>query len=411
MSIKQNVDNSAHRPPKAGVLQNVKVLFSAKETAGPFGPHLMAEWGADVIWIETTKGGGDTNRNYLQSEHEHRNDRSLSLDIFSEEGMEIFKKLIKEVDIFLVGGKGPSFIRRGITDEFLWEINPKLVITRLSGYGQEGDPNYINRACYDGIAQAFSGFMSQNGEPGREPLPAYPYVGDYYTAVFGTAATLAALIRAKETGKGESIDLAMYEVLVRMETYNLINYLNQGVLYDKPGNRDPIQQAVGVYKTKDGYILMNILGREQIKKFMFDIGAGDIYGTEGYPETMSFIPTSSPKVKEIDTLIDTYMLSKTSAEHEAIFLDMKVACSPILTFADLPDHPHYKEREIFVEWETMQGETYKGTNIAPKFKVNKPKIWRAMPKRGYDNDCILGDLGYSEKEIEKLYENGVVVKS
>ena len=105
MSIKQNVNNQAHKPPKAGPLQNVKVLFSAVETAGPFGPHLMAEWGADVIWIESVRGIGDTNRNYLQAEHEHRNDRSLSLNIFTEEGMEIFKSLIKEVDIFLVGGK------------------------------------------------------------------------------------------------------------------------------------------------------------------------------------------------------------------------------------------------------------------------------------------------------------------
>ena len=253
--------------------------------------------------------------------------------------------------------------------------------------------------------------MSQNGEPGGAPLPAYPYVGDYYTAVFGTAATLAALTRARETGKGESIDLAMYEVLVRMESYNLINYLNEGVIYDKPGNRDPIQQAVGVYKTKDGYILMNILGKEQIKKFMHDIGAGHIYGTEGYPETMSFIPTSSPKVEEVGKLIDDYMASKTSEEHEAIFLEMKVACSSILTFADLPDNPHYKEREIFVEWETMQGETYKGTNICPKFKVNKPEIWRAMPTRGFDNDVILKDLGYSEEKISELYEKKVIVKS
>ena len=110
--IKQNVNNNLHHPVKAGPLQGVKVVFSAVQVAGPFGPHMMAEWGADVIWIESTKNGGDPLRNYRQAEADHRNDRSLALDLFSPEGMEIFKQLIADADIFLTAGKGPSLIRR-----------------------------------------------------------------------------------------------------------------------------------------------------------------------------------------------------------------------------------------------------------------------------------------------------------
>lgn len=409
--IKQNVNNNLHRPVKAGPLQGVKVVFSAVQVAGPFGPHLMAEWGADVIWIESTKNGGDPLRNYRQAEADHRNDRSLALDIFSPEGMEVFKKLIADADVFLTAGKGPSLIKKGITDEFLWAINPSLVIARISGYGQEdADPEYLNRACFDGIAQAMSGYMSQNGMPDGPPIPGYPYVGDLFTAVYGCAATLAALTRARETGKGESIDIAMTEVLMRLETYNIVDYLNDGIIYDRPGDKDPVQMAVGVYKTKDGFLLMNVLGVNQLKQFFTDIGLEDLYGTEEYPTTMSYIPMLSSKAPLIAQKIDEYMLTKTNAEHEAYFESIKVACSPVLGFPDLPDHPQYTARKMFVEWDTMTGETYKGVNIVPRFKVNPPQIWRAMPTHGYDNDTILEDLGYSEDQIAELYKKGVIVQ-
>jgi L-carnitine CoA-transferase len=410
--IKQNVDNSKHYPPKAGPLQDVKVVFSAVQVAGPFGPHLMAEWGADVIWLESTKNGGDPLRAYRQAEADHRNDRSMALDIFSTEGMEVFKKLIAGADVFLTSGKGPSFIRRGITDEFLWSINPQLVITRISGYGQEdAHPDYLNRACFDGIAQAMSGYMSQNGMPDGPPIPGYPYVGDLFTAVYSCAATLAALTRARETGVGESVDVAMTEVLLRLITYNIVDYLNDGIIYDKPGDKDPVQMAVGVYKTKDGFLLMNVLGVPQLKQFFSDIGVEHLYGTEEYPNTMAYIPMLSSKAPLIAEKIDKYMLAKTSAEHQAYFDSIAVACSPVLGFPDLPNHPQYDARKMFVEWETMYGEEYKAVNIVPRFKVNPTKIWRAMPTQGYDNDAILSDLGYSDEEIAELYNKGVIAKA
>jgi L-carnitine CoA-transferase len=414
MTMKNNVkeffDNSTHRPPQFGVLQGVKVVFSAVEVAGPLGPHFMAEWGADVIWLENVNGG-DTNRNYRPSEHEHRNDRSMSLDIFSEEGMEVFKKLIKEAEVFLVAGKGPNFIRKGITDEFLWEINPKLVITRISGYGQEdADPNYIDRPCYDGIAQAMSGYMSQNGTP-ESPMPAYPYVGDLFTALFSLSSTLAALIRARETGKGESIDIAMTEVLMRLSTYNMVDFLNDGRTYPRPGAKDPIQGATGIYKTQDGFLFTNILGRKQMKQLFTMIGCEDIYGTGDFKEGFSFINMNWDKADYVESKVEEYFATKTNEEHIKIFDDMKVAAAPVLSFDDVVKHPQYKARDMWVDWETMTtDETYKGVNVVPRFKVNQPRIWRSMPHIGYDNEAILEDLGYSQDKINEFYDKGVIFR-
>ncbi|WP_243545138.1 L-carnitine CoA-transferase [Pseudodesulfovibrio tunisiensis] len=409
-NVKEFFDNSNHRPPQFGVLQGVKVVFSAVEVAGPLGPHFMAEWGADVIWLENVHGG-DTNRSYRPSEHEHRNDRSMSLDIFSEEGKEVFKKLIKEAEVFLVAGKGPNFIKKGITDEFLWEINPKLVITRISGYGQEdADPNFIDRPCYDGIAQAMSGYMSQNGTP-ESPMPAYPYVGDLFTALFSLSSTLAALIRARETGKGESIDIAMTEVLMRLSTYNMVDYLNDGRMYPRPGAKDPIQGATGIYKTKDGFLFTNILGRKQMKTLFSMIGCEDIYGTGDFKEGFSFINMNWDKADYVESKVEEYFKTKTNDEHIAIFDGMKVAAAPVLSFPEVVKHPQYQARDCWVDWETMTTkEKYKGVNVVPRFKVNQPKIWRSMPHVGYDNDAILEDLGYSAEQIDQLYGKGVIYR-
>ncbi|MHC3039837.1 L-carnitine CoA-transferase, partial [Klebsiella pneumoniae] len=145
-----------HLPmPAFGPLSGVRVVFSGIEIAGPFAGQMFAEWGAEVIWIENV-AWADTIRvqpNYPQLSR--RNLHALSLNIFKDEGREAFLKLMETTDIFIEASKGPAFARRGITDEVLWEHNPKLVIAHLSGFGQFGTEEYTNLPAYNTIAQAF----------------------------------------------------------------------------------------------------------------------------------------------------------------------------------------------------------------------------------------------------------------
>ncbi len=147
--------------PKFGPLAGMKVVFSAIEIAGPFSAQMFAEWGAEVIWIEHS-AYADTIRvqpNY--PELSRRNLHALSLNVFSDEGREVFLKLIEDADVFIEASKGPAFAKRGITDELLWARNKKLVIGHLSGFGQYGTAEYTNLAAYNTIAQAFSGYLMQ----------------------------------------------------------------------------------------------------------------------------------------------------------------------------------------------------------------------------------------------------------
>ena len=211
--------------PSYGPLDGVKVVYAAVELACPKAADLMADWGADVVWLENT-GAGDTIRDtaYVK-QAERRNQRSVALNYFSEEGKKVFFDLVKDADIFMEASKGGTWARKGITDDVLWELNPKMVIVHVSGFGQEGDPKMVKRAAYDLTVMAYSGIIMQNGTEEQPMLPG-PYAGDYFNTLMIASSALAALYKAEKSGKGESIDLAMYETLLAIGQYYLVDYLN-----------------------------------------------------------------------------------------------------------------------------------------------------------------------------------------
>ena len=180
-------------------------MYAAVELACPKAADLMADWGADVVWLENT-GAGDTIRDtaYVK-QAERRNQRSVALNYFSEEGKKVFFDLVKDADIFMEASKGGTWARKGITDDVLWELNPKMVIVHVSGFGQEGDPKMVKRAAYDLTVMAYSGIIMQNGTEEQPMLPG-PYAGDYFNTLMIASSALAALYKAEKSGKGESIE-------------------------------------------------------------------------------------------------------------------------------------------------------------------------------------------------------------
>ena len=150
--------------PAFGPLQGVKVISSGTSYAGPFAGILMAEMGADVIKMESTKAP-DLLRGSVMTFVDNRNQRDIALDIATPEGKEIFLKMLEDTDILIESSKGGSYDKMGLSDEVLWGVNKKLVIVHVSAYGQKGDPGYVKKAGLDGVAQAFSGYMYWNGEP------------------------------------------------------------------------------------------------------------------------------------------------------------------------------------------------------------------------------------------------------
>ncbi|WP_371363937.1 L-carnitine CoA-transferase [Sporomusa rhizae] len=396
--------------PAFGNLQGLKVVYSAVEIAGPESAQLMAEWGADVTWIENVFTGDSMRDTTYVKELERRNQRSLSLNIFSDEGKEVFLKLIETADIFIESSKGPVYEKRGLTDELLWKHNKALVIVHVSGFGQYGVESRVNRAAYDQTAQAFSGYLSQNGTQ-DQPMIASPYTGDYMTALMVVGSSLAALYRAQKTGVGESIDVAMYEVMLRLGAYYMMDYLNAGITYPRAGARHQNLCGIGVYKCKDGFLSLCLYGAKQNKAILDRIGLSYLWGTDEYPEGTSALWLNGPKAALIEKKLEEYLLTKPVAEVEEDFSKCNIAANQVMSVEELVDHPHYLAREAFVEWETMEGKKCKGPNIFPKFKRNPGQIWRPMPTLGMDTEDILSNLGYSSERIQDLSDQGIVKKS
>ena len=178
--------------PSYGVLDGMKVVYSAVEIAVPTACEILSEWGADVTWIENTYSGDSVRDTVFVKEMERRNQRSISMNPFSDDGKEIILKLIEDADIFIESSKGPVWARKGITDKMLWATNPKLVIVHVSGFGHSGDPERVNSAAYDLTVQDYSGYVYQNGTP-EQPMTAAPYTADYFNALMVVSSAMAAV--------------------------------------------------------------------------------------------------------------------------------------------------------------------------------------------------------------------------
>ena len=314
--------------PSYGPLDGVKVVYAAVELACPKAADLMADWGADVVWLENT-GAGDTIRDtpYIK-QAERRNQRSVALNYFSEEGKKVFFDLVRDADIFMEASKGGTWARKGITDEVLWELNPKLVIVHVSGFGQEGDPKMVKRAAYDLTVMAYSGIIMQNGTEEQPMLPG-PYAGDYFNTLMIASSALAALYQAEKSGKGESIDLAMYETLLAIGQYYLVDYLNEGIKWPRPGARNQNLCGIGEFKCKDGFLGVCLYGVDQNKYFLETIGLGHLWGTEDIPEDTSGLWLSNPHADEIQKAFEEYCLANSKYDIEEDFAAHRIAAQVV----------------------------------------------------------------------------------
>ena len=395
--------------PAFGPLQGVRVVHLTQSIAGPYCACRMADFGADVIWVENPKGMDIFRPGKWGAEHERRNMRSLCLDTPSEEGKKIFFELLKTTDVVIDSFRGGQMAKWGITDEVMHEINPKLIIAHISGFGQYGDPDYWQLASYDPIAQAFACYMIMNGFADRKPVPAFPNIADYYTALYTAYAICAALVRRQKSGEGEVIDSAQYEVMISLQGGQLGTFLNTGVLPKREGTHSTTAAAYGVYTCKDGadvYVL--VAGAGVIKKALAAFGLE--YGSAEFPAGMPIVFMGTPGEKLIEEKLQAFCDAHTALEVETEFAKIGIPCGRIFTYPDTLDNSHYKAREVYIEWENTQGEKIKGVNVFPKFKNNPGKVWRGLMTIGEDTPDILAELGYTEEQIAGFQAAGVAVK-
>jgi crotonobetainyl-CoA:carnitine CoA-transferase CaiB-like acyl-CoA transferase len=393
--------------PGNGPLAGVKVLSTGSVVASPYSSMLFAEAGATVIHAESTSVPDTCRAIKYAWNQEHRNELGLALNIPTPEGQEVFLKLIKWADIWFESSKGGTYEKWGLSDDVLHEVNPKLVIVHVCGFGQEGDPVYVSRASYDAIGQAFGGYMYINGMPDpNPPMRANPYTCDYVTALNGAFAALAAYQKAQITGKGDVIDIAQFEMMMKIQLHYPMTYFQDGVVLKRNGNADPKFACYSAYRCKDdNYVFIGLVGGGPMKKGKKLLG---LEGDPDLPEGIQLAMNGTPGAEKLEAAVQKFCDEHDAAEVDKIFMDNGVPCSIILNVEMAEKNSHYIAREVFTEWEDPQYGKVKGVNIYPKFKKNPGKIWRGAPLYGQDNSDVLKEFGYTQERIDELYEKGVL---
>jgi len=405
--------------PKFGPLEGIRAVGTGVFVAQPYIGTKLAEFGAEVIHVE--RPGGDTFRitapfltrgprpHGCDEAEVFKNKLSLGIDLKQARGVELLMALWKISDIWLECSIPGALERSGITNELALAVNPSLVIVRVSTYGQYGQEEYLGRAGYDAIAQAFGGMMNLTGDPAGPPQRAKTFTGDYITALTGWAATMMALWEVKKSGRGQVVDLAQYEAVAQTNGNTLPLFTGEGQVYGHTGNRPPGFQPYDTFKCSDGWVYIGALGGaiyDRVAKF---IGLDPVeYSFEECSKDAAAV--NSEKGREFDRRLREYCAQHTAFEVETEMNKVQIGCARVFNVRDQYNDPHYAAREMTIPVVDRQsGVPVRVFGVVPKLSLTPGRIWRGAPAVGEDTTDILGTmLGLSESAINALYRENVV---
>lgn len=396
--------------PDFGPLSNVRVVLAGLSTAGPFAATMMSDFGADVISIESpfVRDQYRTTDSLAYLNKERRNQRAIALNVVKPEGQEAFLKIIESADIFIENSRAGTWDKRGLSDEVLWEHNPKLVICHITGFGLTGDPEYLARGSYDSIGQALSGFMALNGEPDGAPMQAPAYLCDYVVATLASWSCLASYIKAQETGVGESIDCAQYEAMMLFSSCWPMDWFQYRLERKRAGAASPTFAGCGTYQCKDGWLYVFFLSTPTMKKGLPFFGLE--FGSELYPEENYAVFKGTEGGDILEEKVRAYCAEHTVLEAEKELNANGITASAVLDYKMMETHPQFVARGNIIEYEGIEGETVKGLSIAPRLKNFPTQIWRRPPHYGEDNEDVLAEAGYTPEQIQDMYDKGLIAK-
>lgn len=396
-----------------GPLTGIKILDISTMIAAPFGATLLADFGAEVIKVELPNKG-DTLRTVgpwkdgeaLRWPGLARNKKSLTLDIRTDEGKKIFKKLIAQSDILIENFRPGTLEKWGLGYEDLKKENSELVMVRVSGYGQTGP--YREKAGFGTPGTAFSGHTAIQGYPDRPPVsPSYSLL-DYITGVYVAFAAVGALYH-RDTGEekeGQVVEMGLYESIFRMMEFLIAEFdQNKKVRERSPGLAGHSSPA-GTYETKDGkYVVLVCSTDSTFDRLAEAMEREDMLKDDRYY-------TNSERLKndaDVQDIVSTWIGQLTQNELTDTLDSFGVPVSPILTIEDIFNDPQYKARENIVEVDHPRLGTVKVPGIVPKFSKTPGAIRHRAPELGEHNDEILGEaLGLSAEEIAALKEQNII---
>ena len=396
--------------PDFGPLEGIKVLELGTLIAGPFCGKTLADFGAEVIKVEPP-GDGDPLRRWRRMRNgvslwwhvQSRNKKSITLDLRQAEGQAIARRLARDCDIVIENFRPGALEKWNLGWDALSRENPKLILVRISGYGQTGP--YRERPGFAAIGEAMGGMRYITGFPDRPPVRPNLSVGDTLASLHGVIGALLALHHIKNGGQGQVIDVALYESVFNITESLLPEFDAQGVVRERSGSTLPGIAPSNLYPCRDGaYVLIAGNADALFRRLMSAIGRDDLRDDPALAKNDG----RAAQMARIDNAIAAWTSKFTQEEVLERMEKAEVPAGRIYTAADIAADPHYAARGMIEKIVASDGEPLKVPGIVPKLSGTPGGIRTQAPKLGEHTDAILAEVGYSTADIAALRKGGIV---
>jgi len=396
--------------PTPAALAGLKVLELGQLIAGPFAAKTLADFGAEVVKIEPP-GAGDPLRKWRLLKNgtsvwwqvQSRNKRSLALDLRTPEGQDVVRKLALEADVLIENFRPGAMEGWNLGPDELLAANPKLIVLRISGYGQTGP--YRNRPGFGVVAEAMGGLRHLTAEPGRVPVRVGVSIGDTLAALHGVIGILLALQHRHASGRGQVIDVALYEAVFNCMESLLPEYSAFDAVRGPAGSALPGIAPSNAYRCNDGgYALIAGNGDSIFRRLMTLIGRDDLAADPALADNAGRVA----RVAELDDVIGAWTAQRSVDEVMAALDGASVPAGRIYSVADIAADPHYQARGMLDQVRMDDGSTLTVPGIVPKLSATPGRHRRNAPKLGQDSGDVLREIGLTDAQIVALRERGIV---
>jgi crotonobetainyl-CoA:carnitine CoA-transferase CaiB-like acyl-CoA transferase len=392
---------------RRGPLERFRVLDLSRLRAGPTAVRQLADWGADVIKIESPESldvsdGWIGNRLGSDFQNLHRNKRSVTLNLKDPEGISILKKLANGADVVVENFRPTVKFRLGIDYETLRQNNPRLVYASISGFGEDGP--YADRPGYDHIVQGMGGLMAITGEKGQPPLRTGISVADTAVGLYSALGILTALLERDSSGRGQWVQTSLLQAMIAMTDYQAARWLIDKEVPEQTGNDHPTAIPTGVFATADGHINIATAGDEMWRRLCTAIDAPHLLSRPEYANNDS----RSKNRDQLKRELTEYTKRKTSSEWIKIFEATSVASGPIYRMNEVFADPQTQHLGIAASLHHPTLNEIKVVGQPYSLSRTPSEMRAATPNRGEHTEEVLMSLGYTQDQIGDLRQRRVV---
>lgn len=394
-----------------GPLAGLKVVELAHIMAGPVCGLMLADMGADVVKVEKLPGGDDSRRMVpptIEGESAaymmmNRNKRGIALDLKQPGGKEVLKRLLSTADVVIENHRRGTMEKLGFGPEVLKALNPRLVYCEISGFGRSGP--LADQGGFDLVAQGMSGLMSITGEgPGRPPVKVGAPVTDITAGLLGTMGVLAALYERQRTGEGQRVDTSLFEAgIVHTYWQSAIRFAT-GVSPGPMGSAHPLSAPYQAFPTADGWINIGAANQANWLRLLEVLEVPELHDDPRFADN----PGRMRHLDELVEILSAIFRRHGTAKWLAAMEQAGIPAGPVLSIAEMHDHPHTRAREMVVEVEHAKAGPVNTLGLPIKFSRTPGGVRSGAPTLGQHTQAILAELGFDEAAVARLAEEKAV---